>query len=232
MTCGAVIVAAGRSERMGLNKTTMSLAGRPVILRVINVLDSVPDITTIIVVASAEKLSDLATLIDSQSYQCSVDLCLGGETRQDSVRNGVHALPADVDLVLVHDAARPLVTAQLVRNAIAKGEEFGAAIPAIPITDTIKLVESGDRISRTLDRSRLYAAQTPQVFRRDWLEMAYERTRKQADMPAFTDESSLLESTGFDVRIFPGSVENIKLTTPFDLVLAESILTQREQVVH
>ncbi len=232
MICGAVVVAAGRSARMGFNKIMAPLAGQPVVFRVLKTFGSVSEISYVVTVANSDNLSELEMLVDSLSYHTPIDLCLGGETRLDSVHSGVNALPDNVDLVLVHDAARPLVTQELISTAVAAGQEFGAAIAAIPVTDTIKVVDDGQIIKRTVDRGHLYAAQTPQVFRRDWLNTAYERVQSHSDHPVFTDEASLLEWAGFEVRVFAGSGENIKLTAPVDLMLAESILAQRQTVTH
>ncbi len=232
MICGAVVVAAGRSARMGFNKILAPLAGQPVVVRVLETIGSVSEISYVVTVANTDNLSELEMLIDSLSSHTSVDLCLGGETRLDSVHNGVNALPDNVDLVLVHDAARPLVTQDLISTVISAGQEFGAAIAAIPVTDTIKVIGDEQIIRRTVDRGHLYAAQTPQVFRRDWLNVAYERVQSHSDHPAFTDESSLLEWAGFEVRVLAGSAENIKLTSPVDLMLAESILARRQTVTH
>ncbi len=230
MRCGAVVVAAGRSQRMGANKMTLALTGRPVVLRVLDTLAMVPEIVATVLVASAANLSEIEFLVNEEPYGETTELCLGGETRQESVRHGVASLPDDVDLVLIHDAARPLVTPALIHAGIAAGESTGAAIAALPVTDTIKLVESGDVIECTLDRHTLHAAQTPQVFRRDWLTAAYGRLDAERAAVDFTDEAALLEWAGYEVHVFPGDAENIKLTRPFDVTLAETILAQREQV--
>ncbi len=230
MPSGAVIVAAGRSLRMGANKLMLTLDGRPVILRVLDTISTVPEIDSIVLVTNADNLSEIEVLVNEAMYGETVELCLGGETRQDSVRLGIEALPDDIDIVLIHDAARPLVTHVLIQAGIVAGEQTGAAIAAIPVTDTIKLVESGDVIERTLDRRTLHAAQTPQVFRRDWLAAAYVKLDDQRLSIDFTDEASLLEWAGYDVHVFPGSTDNIKLTGPFDVTLAETILMQRERV--
>lgn len=229
MACGAVVVAAGRSQRMGFNKTLLSLAGIPVVARVLDIVGSVPEISSIVVVTNSDDLIHVRALVTSSSPERTVSVCLGGETRQRSVRNGFDALPTDVDLVLVHDAARPLVTRDLIRTGIAEAQRFGAAIAAVPVTDTIKIVGADQTIIRSLNRSQLYAAQTPQIFRRAWLAAAYERLEQQGTKHVFTDESGLLEWAGYQVRVYAGSTENIKLTTPVDLVAAEAILTQREQ---
>ncbi|WP_040667627.1 IspD/TarI family cytidylyltransferase, partial [Nitrolancea hollandica] len=152
-----------------------------------------------------------------------IAVCRGGATRQESVAAGITRLPATVDLVLIHDAARPLVTPELIRQGIAMARQHGSAVAAIPVVDTIKQVDPEGRVLATPDRATLYAAQTPQVFRRDWLAAAYKRAR---DLPV-TDEASLLELAGLPVYIYPGSPENLKLTTPIDLLIAEALLSER-----
>lgn len=230
MTCGAVVVAAGNSQRMGLNKTMMPLAGRPVILHVLDVLGSVTEISRVVIVTNSENLSQLESLVDTDPIHVPIELCLGGDTRQASVRNGVGIVGEDVDFILIHDAARPLITADVVERGVSLAMSAGAAIAGVPVTDTIKRVDSTHVIQETVDRSTLTAAQTPQIFRREWLQRAYRRVDSSDSIGPFTDESALLEWAGFTVHVFPGSKENIKLTTPIDVALAETILSRRVTV--
>jgi 2-C-methyl-D-erythritol 4-phosphate cytidylyltransferase len=227
MRCGAVVVAAGRSQRMGFNKTLAMLGDRPVLQHVLDLLLSIHELSEIVVVSSAENLDAVRTLIGLRSPEAKIGLCLGGDTRQESVKRGVAALATSIELVLIHDAARPLVTAEIVCEGIRQATESGAAIAAIPVSDTIKMVTPDGRVERTPDRSRLYAAQTPQVFRRDWLEASYARVRAVREAVPFTDEASLLEWSGYIVHTFAGSPQNLKLTHPVDLVVAEAILGWR-----
>jgi len=228
MACGAVLVAAGRSQRMGFNKTTASLAGQMVLLWSLGVIDAVQPISGIVVVCSEENREPIRDTLRERTFRSPVDLCLGGETRADSVRNGIAALATDVDLVLIHDAARPLVTPELLRAGIERARTCGAAVAAIPVTDTIKCVDD-DVVEATVERSRLVAAQTPQIFCRAWLDAAYRRLDQSGRAETFTDEAGLLEWAGYQVHVFPGCVENLKLTTPFDLAVAELILAQRNR---
>jgi 2-C-methyl-D-erythritol 4-phosphate cytidylyltransferase len=142
----------------------------------------------------------------------------------------VSALSREVDLVLIHDAARPLATADLMCEGLRFASSSGAAIAAIPVRDTIKEVAPDGVIERTPDRVRLYAAQTPQVFRRDWLEESYRKLHVAGAELAFSDEAGLLEWAGYRVSIFPGSPENIKLTYPIDLLVADAILRSRRGI--
>ena len=142
----------------------------------------------------------------------------------DSVGAGVDALDPSCDLVLIHDAARPLVTPALVRGTIAAARAHGAAIPATPVTDTIKRIEN-EVVTATVDRSVLAAVQTPQVFRRDWLLEAYQALPSGTEA---TDESAVLEIAGYPVHIVPGDATNLKLTEASDAVVAEALLRDRE----
>lgn len=224
MRCGAIVPAAGRSRRMGeTDKTTWLLAGRPVLAWVLDVLVEAA-IEEIVVVASEQNEDAVADLIGSHPAADRMQYCRGGETRQDSVAAGLARLSAEVDLVLIHDAARPLVTRELIEAGVTAGRALGAAIAAIPVSDTIKRVGADGTVICTPNRDELRAVQTPQVFRRDWLEAAYAAAAPAA--PA-TDEATLLERAGFPVHVYPGSPENIKLTTPEDLVLAEALVRRR-----
>lgn len=215
---------------MGFEKTMMPLAGRPVLRHVLDRLCSVPAIAEIVVVTSPEQFDAVRTLVATLTATPSIVLCAGGATRQESVERGVSALTPSSDLVLIHDAARPLVTSVIVEAGIRCASVCGAAVAAIPVSDTIKLVAADGLIEATPERARLYAAQTPQIFRRDWLAASYARMHAAPRDAAFTDEASLLEWAGYAVRIFPGSFENIKLTNPVDVMVAESILARREDL--
>ena len=225
--CGAVIAAAGRSQRMGaaLDKTVWPLAGRPVIGWVLDAFAAARGIDEIVVVASPDNREAVRREIAARPELPPATACLGGATRAESVAAGVARLSPDVDLVMIHDAARPLVTPELIENGIAAAERWGAAVAAVPVADTIKQVGPDGKIVATLPRDDLRAAQTPQVFRRDWLLSAYADVGD--DLSAFTDEASLLERAGRVVHVYPGSYENLKLTTPADLALAEAIVRRR-----
>jgi 2-C-methyl-D-erythritol 4-phosphate cytidylyltransferase len=221
MQCGAVLVAAGRSARMGFDKLLATLDGRPVLAHSLDLLASMQAISQIVVVTTPEKLERVRELVDSR---LNILVRPGGNSRQESVERGVAALSPEVNLVLIHDAARPLATAAIMDEGLRRGAETGAAIAAIPVSDTIKLVASDGSVERTPERARLFAAQTPQVFRRDWLEASYARLHACNEPPLMTDEASLLEWAGYRVHIFPGDARNIKLTNPIDLTLAEALL--------
>ena len=224
--CGAVVVAAGSSRRMGSHdKTVASLCGRPVIAWVLAALTAVPEIEEIVVVTGPGNARAVRATIAEAPWRGSIATCPGGATRSESVAAGVATISGHLGLLLIHDAARPLVTPELCAAGIRAAEVCGAAVAAVPVSDTIKRVDAARRVIETLPRAELFAVQTPQVFRRDWLEAAY-RTCPGGFSTA-TDEASLLERAGYPVEVYPGSPENLKLTTPSDLVIAEALLARR-----
>ncbi|GBD16071.1 2-C-methyl-D-erythritol 4-phosphate cytidylyltransferase [bacterium HR26] len=228
MRCGAIIAAAGSSRRMhGLDKTLAQLAGRPALAWVLDAVAAVPEIAELVVVVSPANHVAASTLCQATPLAARTVVCLGGTHRQDSVRAGVERLSPEVELVLIHDAARPLVTPELLRRGIEAGAAWGAAVAVVPVSDTIKQVDASGQVVSTLDRSSLVAAQTPQVFRRDWLEAAYRHWPPHA--PPATDEAMLVERAGFPVQTFPGSPDNLKLTTEADLAVAAALLARRRQ---
>ena len=157
-------------------------------------------------------------------WEKPVEFCLGGERRQDSVAAGLQHLDRDWTWVVVHDAARPLVTPGLVERGLKAAAEVGAAVAAVPVADTIKLAGADGTVKQTLERGSLYAVQTPQVFRRDIIDTAYHRVTGDA-----TDDASLVERAGYRVRLFPGDHDNIKVTTPEDLVVAAALWKERQR---
>ena len=220
---GAVIVAAGRSERMdGIVKPWAPLtdAGghtRPLLAYPLAAFQSCAAIDRIVLVAAADAIERAQALVREEGFGKVCAIVAGGARRQDSVRAGLDALGA-CDWVAVHDGARPLVTPDLIERGLEAARETGAACCAIPAPDTVKEADGG-RILRTLDRSRLWLAQTPQVFRYDLLMDAHRRG--EADV---TDDAQLVESLGGGVRLYQGSARNLKVTTPDDLALVQALL--------
>ena len=219
----AVIVAAGRGERMaaGVPKAFIPLAGVPMFLHSVRAFDAAPSVASIAVVVPADRVEDTRALLEGHRRATVV---AGGERRQDSVRAGLDAMPEFDGVVLVHDAARPLVEVALVEAIVAAAAESGAAIPVLPVADTIKRVEGG-LVRETIDRASLGAAQTPQGFRAALLRGAYAAAAR--DGATLTDEAVAVERIGSPVRAIPGSPENRKLTTPDDLAWAEETLRRR-----
>jgi 2-C-methyl-D-erythritol 4-phosphate cytidylyltransferase len=213
---GAVIVAAGSSQRMGdVDKMFAQLGGKPVLARVLDVFQSCDLIDRIVLVVNIQSLEKCRRLVAEQEWFRVVDICPGGERRQDSVAVGLSRLQ-DCHWVVIHDGARPMVTENLIRCGLAEAEETGAAVAAVPVTDTIK-VAGGDRIVQdTPLRDDLWVVQTPQVFRFDIITEAYRRAKTEV-----TDDASLLEKSGYRVKLYMGAYDNIKVTVPADLAVAE-----------
>jgi 2-C-methyl-D-erythritol 4-phosphate cytidylyltransferase len=214
---GAVIVAAGRSTRMGgIDKLMAPLAGRPVVAHSIAAFVAHEAIDEVVVVVSESNEDAVEALLEEEGLDARV--VLGGERRRDSVRHGLGALHR-CEYVLVHDAARPLVTPALIDAALHAAREFGAALCAVPVTDTVKLGDERHEVQATLDREGLWLAQTPQAFRLELLLRAHAAHEDDA-----TDDASLVEELGVPVHLVPGASRNIKVTTPADLVIAEALL--------
>ncbi len=220
---GAVIVAAGRGERMGgLEKMFVPLAGEPVLLHSLRVFQDSPVVDEIVVVTRDELLDRVRALVESRAVSKVTRVVPGGETRSESSRHGLAALGKDVAVVLVHDGARPLVSAEIVERVAASATADGAAIPGVAPVSTIKRAADGIAV-QTLDRNELREAQTPQGFRREWLARAMARAMRDGFQG--TDEASLLENAGFAVRIVEGDRRNLKLTTIEDLAIAEALVS-------
>ena len=227
MSVVALLLAAGRGERFGheRSKAFVSLAGRPLILHALAALGAVPELDRIVPVVAESELERVRELLAGPgAHAKAADPVAGGAERQDSVWAGVEALPDDVEIVAIHDAARCLVRPAAVSRAIAVARREGAAILAVPARDTIKRV-SGTRIIETPSRSECWTAQTPQVFRIALLREAL--AKAAADGYRGTDDAELVERLGAPVHVVPGDSDNLKLTHPEDLMVAERILQER-----
>jgi 2-C-methyl-D-erythritol 4-phosphate cytidylyltransferase len=222
VTVAVVLTAAGRGERLGSGvvKALRELAGEPLLLHAIRGVRSVPAVGPVVVTAPVGLVNDLTVLLASYD----VVVTAGGAERQESVRHGLAALPPGVDHVLVHDAARPLAPPSVFAAVIAAlraGAE--AVVPVLPIADTVKRVIDG-RVTGTVERGDLRAVQTPQGFVLDVLVRAH----AQLGPPA-TDDASLVERLGHTVHTVPGSEDALKVTHPFDLLVAEAVLQARSR---
>ncbi|HLF71470.1 MAG TPA: 2-C-methyl-D-erythritol 4-phosphate cytidylyltransferase [Dehalococcoidia bacterium] len=221
MAVGAVIVAAGRSERMGgTDKLLQPLGGRPLIGHSIAVFATHSAIDRLVVVVSEMNRPEIEAIVSELAPRATV--VLGGKRRRDSVRNGLEALEG-CDYVLIHDGARPLVTPALIDAALEGARTAGAALCAVPITDTIKRAAADMRVRGTISRENLWRAQTPQAFRRDLLLHAH----AASDVDA-TDDAALVELIDEPVLLVPGSIRNVKVTLPEDLRLAAAWLIAGE----
>ena len=227
MRVGAIVVAAGASRRMGgQDKLWLPLGDLPLLGHTLAALAAVAEIDQLVVVSSPDGLRRLANLRARQPWCVVNTLVEGGTERPDSVYAGLLALNR-CDLVLVHDGARPLVTPELVRLGLAAAREHGAAVPALPVVDTIKTVDAEGYVVATPDRATLRAVQTPQVFRYDLLLEAYEAAGPARS--GCTDDAMLLERLGLPVATFPGDPRNIKVSTPADLPLVTLYWQDRQQ---
>jgi 2-C-methyl-D-erythritol 4-phosphate cytidylyltransferase len=218
---GAIIVAAGSSQRMrGVDKLFAALAGRPVLAHSVAAFVSHPAIDETIIVTSPANEEATRALVAELAPRARV--VLGGARRRDSVRAGLEAL-ADCEYVVVHDAARPMVTAALIDAALEGAREVGAALCAVPITDTVKRSEPSGRVSSTITREGLWLAQTPQAFRTDLLLRAHRTVELDV-----TDDAALIELLGEPVKLVLGSTRNLKISQPEDLALARALIAAAE----
>lgn len=225
----AIVPAAGLGRRMGgrQKKTYLALAGLPVLAHTLGALEACAAITSIIVVtAPGDEEFCLREVIEPAGIHKVTAVLPGGKTRQDSVAIGLASVPDTASVVIVHDGARPLVTVDIIERTIAAAEAKGAAIAAVRVKDSIKEVSKGV-VTKTLARDTLRAVQTPQAFDRELLGRAHKRALQDGFIG--TDEASLVERLGVEVTVVEGSYENIKITTPEDLLVAESILKKRNE---
>lgn len=222
--CGAVIVAAGNASRMGgIDKVMAPLCGEAVIVHTVRQFQACDAIKEIVVVTRQELMLPIMDLC--HQFPKLKAVVVGGASRDESVQMGLNALSKKVKLVAVQDGARPLVTWQLIDRVVRAGSTFGAAIPAIPVKDTIK-VGQGGFVTATPDRSSLWAAQTPQVFDFDLLRGALKKAKEEK--LTITDDCSAVEAMGMQVRIVPGDERNLKITTPLDLKVAQLLMEEEK----
>ena len=215
----AIVLAAGRSTRMGGDdKLAADLNGRPVIAYALEVLGSLDRLATLVIVASEERHSELRLLAPSG---IEVRCVVGGDRRQDSVAAGIAAAP-DAAWYLVHDGARPLVTRELADRVLVGARSHGAAVPGIPVSDTLKQVDEDGLVLATVDRASVRAVQTPQAFAGDLLRRAHAAVTDDV-----TDDAAMVEALGEPVVVVEGDPANLKVTRPIDLDLARSLLAER-----
>jgi 2-C-methyl-D-erythritol 4-phosphate cytidylyltransferase len=226
MRINAVIVAAGEGKRMGAGapKPLLALGGRPVILHTLAAFAASRAGKAVIVVSEKERARFEALLRGSDLGRLEWQLQSGAARRQDSVARGLELLDGDCELVVVHDAVRPLVSAALIDRCIAAAAKDGAAVAGVPVADTIKIVSSDRRIEATPPRESLWAIQTPQAFGVELLREAHRKAKVES--VEATDDAMLVERLGRKVVVVEGERRNIKITTPEDLALAEALLLQ------
>ena len=216
---GVVIVAAGGSSRMGgVDKTFAPILGLPLVVHTLDRFELSPLVHQIVLVLAKDSLDLGKQMVQQRGYTKVTNVCAGGPRRQDSVRFGLEQLTA-CEWVMVHDGARPCLDDAMLGRGLEAAAEFGSAVAGVPVKDTIKVVSADQTVQETPDRSLLWAAQTPQVFRyRTLLDSHYACTQD------FTDDAAMVESMGHKVKMFLGAYEDIKVTTADDLVIAETFL--------
>jgi len=220
--CGAVIVAAGNASRMGgIDKVLAPLCGKPLITHTVQAFQNCDAIREIVVVVREDQQVVVTGLC--AGFDKVTAVVAGGKDRPESVEAGLRALSKKAKLVAVQDGARPLITWQVIDRTVRAAHSYGAAAPAIPVKDTVKIVKGGV-VTETPDRSTLQAVQTPQVFDRELLSGALQKARK--DGISITDDCSAVEYMGMSVKIVEGDERNIKVTTPMDLKIAQLLLEE------
>ena len=206
-------------------KPYLELDDRPILSHTIGVFDQSSVVDAIFVIVDEMDFDVCrSAVIGPYNFQKVAGLVSGGETRQDSVCNGLKALPKDTDFVVVHDGVRPFVTDEMIFTCLEAAADWGAAVAAVPVKDTIKITDSDGFVVDTPDRSRLWSVQTPQVFRRDLLIEAHQHARQEGIQ--LTDDAALVEQLGLKVKCVMGSYSNLKITTPEDLIVAEGLMNK------
>ena len=224
---GAVVAAAGNSRRMGgVDKIFADIAGKPVLAHVLEVFEKCGAVDQVVVVLNEVSLERGREVVKEGRFQKVAQVCAGGERRQDSVAEGLKGL-GGCHWVVIHDGARPCITPDLMEQGLEEARQTGAAIAAVPVKETVKIVEAEGTIRNTPQRENLWMAQTPQVFRFDIIMETYRQAKGEV-----TDDAALVEALGYKVRVYMGSYDNIKITTLEDLALAEIILRKRHEGWH
>jgi 2-C-methyl-D-erythritol 4-phosphate cytidylyltransferase len=226
---GVLIPAAGRSVRFGTGRSKLleKLGGEPIIRRSVRAFLVRSDVKSLVIAASPDSIDELSAALGDLAHDPRVRFCGGGASRAESVRNALQNVAVELGWIAVHDAARPLVSQELIDRTFAGARKYGAAVPALPVSLTIKEADGPlpAKVLRTVPRQRLWAMQTPQVMRRDPLEAAFARCPLPLDQ--ITDDVQLLELAGQDVWLVEGEERNLKITTAPDLHLAELMLNNR-----
>ena len=224
----ALIPAAGMGKRMGraVAKQFLPLGERPLLAHALLTFQRAPEIDEIIPILAEEEMEHcLEGVIEHYHITKVRTLVAGGKERQDSVYQGLQKVGEETEVVLVHDGVRPFVTSTMIKESVELAKKGICAVVGVPLKDTIKEVNAEGKVVKTMERSRLWAIQTPQAFPAKTLKRVYEESYKQKMHG--TDDATFAERAGLDVHVIMGSYDNIKVTTPEDLVLAEEILKKR-----
>jgi 2-C-methyl-D-erythritol 4-phosphate cytidylyltransferase len=225
MKVEALIVSAGKGHRFieGKKKQFHLLAEKPILAHTLDKFEACPLIHSILLVVGREDMDYcLEEIIEKYQYKKISQIVPGGKRRQDSVRNGIEFLSKDAEIVVIHDGVRPFVTKEMIEDSTRSAIRFGAVVLAMPVKETIKMVQPDGTVLKTLDRKSLWQIQTPQAFRVNVIKEAYHKATEDGFVG--TDDASLVEQLGLKVHILPGSYTNIKITTPEDLMLANLFL--------
>lgn len=228
MTTAALVPAAGKGERLGAGtpKALREVGGTQLLVHAVRGLAASRVIDLIVVAAPVDFVDDVRSLLGELDVTCDIEVLAGGESRQESVARALIALPADVDIVLVHDAARALTPPELIASVVASvSAGHQAVVPGLAVADTLKQVNSASDVMATPDRATLRAIQTPQGFERSVLQAAHAGV--DPSEPIATDDAGLVERDGITVHVIPGHEEAFKVTRPIDLILAEAVLAKR-----
>ncbi len=224
-----IFPAAGQGTRMkaGKNKVLLELCGKPILLRTLESFSALPEVGELIVVTGRQELEGVQAMLQGAEGLKPWKLVEGSTERQYSIQNGLKCVAEEAGLVLVHDAARPLITPAVIRRVIEGAKEFGGAIAAVPEKNTVKIVDDEGLVVSTPPRKTLWAVQTPQGFRKEILLEANERAEAEGFLG--TDDASLVERLGRPVKVVEGDYRNIKITTPEDMVTAEAFWKQMKE---
>ncbi|MCX5884955.1 MAG: 2-C-methyl-D-erythritol 4-phosphate cytidylyltransferase [Proteobacteria bacterium] len=225
----AIIPSAGKGKRMKkeVSKPYLLLADKPILAHTLSPFEESPLVHEVIVTVSPGEIEYCRREVIEAFNLTKVNWVLaGGKERQDSIWEGLKKVPSDCGIIIIHDGARPLVTRRLIESSIEAAQRYGAVVTAIPLKDTVKLVSREREVIETPVRHTLMTIQTPQAFRFDVIRKAYEKAYRDGFYG--TDDSSLVERIGIKVRVIPGTYENLKITTPEDLILAEALLERRK----
>ncbi len=222
MNVSAIIVAAGKGERMGKKKQFLSLAGRPMLYWTLEKFQKIKPIKEIVLVLPKEDILRKSKLIKTKFTKVK-KIIPGGKIRQESVFNGLTETNPNILLVAIQDGVRPLVSEKLIKNTIKVAERYGSAVPALPVRETVKTVSSNKFVETTLPRKKIWATQTPQIFRREIILKAHRKAKE--DRFIGTDDAQLVERIGCPVKLIPGEYTNIKITLPEDLLFAQALIS-------
>lgn len=228
MKTTAIIPAGGSGRRMGncQAKQLLPLDNVPIMVRTLQVFEKCSEITNIVLVVPGSQIEEIKEkFINPCGFEKIYDVIAGGKERQDSVYNGLMAIPHETEFIVIHDAVRPFVTADIISRVLKAAQESGAAVAGIPVSDTVKRTAESRSIISTEDRHSLWLAQTPQIFRRDIITKAYQQAFE--DHYYGTDDSILVERLGFAVHMVHGSPFNIKITTREDMIMGMAVLKIR-----